>query len=174
MLKNIMAYIEDDTPQHKTGAKYEDFIFLKYQEQGLDVYRQDVDGKLPQKMRDFINSEKIIRLLELTRYDFFWIINDQINVVEVKSKRVPQNSRKDERKFDTSQIQVTCFDLCEREGIKVKIHIVWWTSEDKYYDRCFDYKDSDITLIGGKKVKFKLPAIIDYSPERVEYKDFKK
>ena len=80
-----MAYIEDNTPNHKTGAKIENFIFKEYKKKGLEVCRQDSNHKIPEKLKKILKSQKIIDLLELNHYDFFWIENGEIIVIEVKS-----------------------------------------------------------------------------------------
>jgi len=158
-----MAFIRMKTKQHQQGAKFEDFIFKKLKQKGFSLYRQDSSFSLPKTIKELLPND-LIDILENYPIDFFMVKNNQLFVVEVKSKKV--TFTKDDRKLDISHEQYDFLSFLEEKGIKVKILVVWFQG-DKFYYKFFDF--SKLKIIGNKKLKLKLPKELKYSPEMVKY-----
>jgi len=143
-----MAFTRMNTKQHHQGSKLEDFIYHKLKSQGFEVYRQiETKNKflLPNEIIKYLPST-LISIMEHYPFDFFLIKENKVYVVEVKSKSLKYS--KDDRKLDISLTQFNMFKNIEKEGINVKILVLWF-SNNKYHYKFFNFKD--LKVIGKEK-----------------------
>ncbi len=171
----MKPYILMKTKQHLQGAFAEKLIYSYFKKNKEKVFTQKNikrNFKLPEEVKEYINKNyseniKIIKILEEYPFDILKI-KKQLEVFEIKSKIVKFN--KDDRKFDTSKIQIETFKKLSDLNIKVKILFLWLYNE-KFYFKTYDFKD--LKIIGVKKPKFYLQKIY-YSPKYKTYTPIKK